>query len=94
MSKTIHVGLGFDMVTGSTPTLPNAKRGDCSDVLVRATSEQRAAGLNWIPCSFCNRYVLVDTNRATRERCKCGAVRCHNQDEEGWRKGKKKWWFA
>jgi len=94
MSKTIHVGLGFDMIDASTPTLPNAKRGDCSEVLVKETSEQLAAGLVWMPCSFCGRRVLVDCKRATRERCKCGAIRCHHLGEEGWRKGKNEWWFT
>jgi len=87
------LGIGMDFITEATPTLPNVKRGDTSDHLVTETPEQLKDNLVWWPCSFCGRYVLVDSFRFTRERCKCGAVRIHSKGSEGWRKDDEEWWF-
>lgn len=71
-----------------------------ADPPMEETAGQRAEGLVWWRCSFCGRLVLVDAYRNTRERCTCGARRCHHNDarrgihEEGWRKGKDEWWFC
>lgn len=90
----MRVGIGFDIVTTLTPTLPDAKRGATAQAPIQETSEQLEAGLVWWPCSFCNLRVLVDSRKRGRERCACGAVRCHSGRSEGWRKGKQEWWFC
>jgi len=90
------VQVSFEVVTDDTPSRPHAKRGDSIRAGGRGiteTDEQLSAGLIWWPCSFCNRHVLVSVNIRGRERCKCGAVRCHSQGQEGWRRDGKEWWF-
>lgn len=76
---------------------PDAKRGDSvAGAEPDETPEQSAAGLVWWPCSFCNRFVLVDAwpkLHGRRERCACGARRIISRETEGWTRGGKTWWF-
>lgn len=71
--EKIEISFEIDCIGPSTPTLPDAKRGDSVKGPIKATEAQLHAGLCWWPCSFCDRKVLVSIGR-TRERCKCGAV--------------------
>lgn len=89
----MEIGIGLDVISEETPTLPDAKRGDSVEGLIRETEEQLAADLIWWPCSFCGRHVLVAVGRG-REKCACGAVRCHSRGQEGWRRDGKEWWFC
>lgn len=95
------VAIQIGCVDGSTPTIPSAKRGRATSKDVTETAAQLDAGLIWDWCPFCDRHVLVDAFRRTRERCTCGAVRTHatvrgydgdRHYNQGWRRGKKTWW--
>lgn len=76
----------FDLITDKTPTLPNAKREAVTVPPITETSEQLAENLIWWPCSFCGKRVLIASFIRGREKCTCGAVRCHSQGAEGWQK--------
>ena len=79
---------------------PTAKRGDVVKGRAVETQEQLDAHLVWWSCPFCDCKVLIDAWRQTRERCICGAARCHHTDsrrgiyEEGWRRGIREWWMC
>jgi hypothetical protein len=97
----MNLGIGISLHLQSDPTFPEAKRGHVipPDQTPRATDEQLALGLIWWPCSFCHSWVLVDSTRRARERCSCGARRCHHTSRdgyysEGWRRDGKTWWFC
>lgn len=88
-----EIQFGFSVNTVDTPIIPLAKRGDVSDNHVNETREQLDNGLVWWKCSFCGRYVLIDSDRPTREKCSCGAVRCNHKGQSGWRKDGVEWWY-
>lgn len=91
--ESVKIGLDFEVVTGATPSVPGAKRGAVYDGVVCETWDQLEAGLVWLPCLFCGRRVLIDSNVRGREKCSCGAIRCHSRGSEGWRKDGDEFWF-
>jgi hypothetical protein len=96
----MNIGMRIEIRDGNEPTVPTAKRGAFFQGLVRTTDEQSEKGLTWWPCAFCGGNVLVDVYRNTRERCACGARRCHHTDtrrgiyEEGWRLNGHTLWYC
>lgn len=100
MNTEVGISLGMSISTSASPVYPNAKRGSVvprSETGIyepRTTDEQDEDGLLWWPCSFCEAWVLVDAFRLTRERCACGARRCHRNGNDGWTKDGVTWWFA
>lgn len=88
-----NIQIGLEVITDKTQTLPNAKRGDSHVGVVVTTQEQSDADLNWWPCSFCGRRVLVNVY-GRGEKCACGAKRFNRKNGEGWRRGLKEWWFC
>jgi len=84
----------MELNTWNTPTIPDAVRGSVVDPPVTETREQLDSGLIWWCCSFCGRMVMINCSIRGRERCSCGAVRCHYCGQEGWRKDGKTWWIC
>lgn len=97
MSETISINIGWSLTTGESPVFPDAKRGAVYErtgpLAPRATLQQLDAGLIWASCCFCGAFVLIDAERRTRERCSCGAVRCHRNGADGWRRDGESWWM-
>jgi len=93
MVEKIEIVLRMEVITDQTPVMPGAKRGEVYTGAIQETGDQLEAGFVWWPCLFCGRKVLVDSNVAGRERCSCGAVRCHWRGMEGWRKNGEECWF-
>ena len=100
MTDAMAINLNIELATGYEPKDPNAKRGDSIAGPVQETREQLAGGLVWATCSFCGGHVLVGIRRDYRERCACGARRCHHTDSrrgtyaEGWRCGTEERWLC
>lgn len=91
--KTLELSIGFEHIDGNTPQNPDAKRGDSSRTVLRETKNQLDQNLIWWPCGFCGGYVLIASNRQTREKCQCGAQRINHFAESGWKKGDEQSWF-
>jgi len=89
----MQVQTTIDMINWNTPTMPAAGRGAVCEGSIKETTDQLDAGLVWWPCSFCGKKVLVDSKSRGREKCSCGAVRCHYRGQEGWCKDGDEWWF-
>ena len=79
-----EINISFTCDDSNTPTLPDAKRGDCSETHHLETKEQLDAGLVWWPCGFCGLEILIGMN--TRETCKCGAKRHNHHGYLSWQK--------
>ena len=88
-----NVMLTMDCTTDQTPSWPDAARGDCFDGSITETRAQLDQNLVWEPCAFCGLKVLIRCDIRGRERCSCGAVRCHHRGQEGWRRGDDEWWL-
>lgn len=104
-TETISISMTLHL--HDDPTIPDAKRGHVASGAGRppqTTDEQSAAGLIWWQCTFCHSWVLVDAYRQTREKCTCGARRCHHTSRpdswgekyysEGWTRDGQTWWFC